>query len=342
MGVNRRMWWRSGLFACLAGSAALWSYAAGTDVQQGLEAYRAGEDGRAQEVRAADAKTGDPRTSDPEAQFFLGHPYQQGLGVDRDLVQVYRRYAVAAARGYRDAEIACDAIAGRMTSGDLAAVRATATPVASGNRDKARAKIQLAETPGARADALRAAVERGDIVTVADLLDAGADPDLRFPGGDPLLLRAIKRNHGDVTLALISAGANVSASDRIGWTPLMIAVFGGQDDLAAILLEQRADPDRESDDGTTARDLAAYREQADLLALMDDPGALAAGSAPQPVPAPEARPGRNPNPCPHPSWNLVPKHGSRGIRSLPRNHPQCRFPRHVPSSPKGRSRRAGI
>lgn len=120
-----------------------------------------------------------------------------------------------------------------------------------------------------RDSAFLAAVERGDVVSVAELLEAGADPDLRFADGDPLLLRAIKRNHGNVALALMSAGAKVSAADSFGWTPLMIAVLGGQDDLAAILLERQADPDRAADDGTTARSIAAMREQDELLALMD-------------------------------------------------------------------------
>ena len=173
--------------------------------------------------------------------------------------------------------------------------------------DRTGTGIQVAQTAATGADALRAAVERGDIVTVADLLDAGADPDLRFSDGDPLLLRAIKRNHGDVTLALISAGADVSAADSIGWTPLMIAVFGGQDDLAAILLEEGADPDRESDDGTTARDLAAFREQGDLLAMMDDPGALAAGPAVQPLPAPAEPSPPQAEPQPEPQGQAEPE-----------------------------------
>ncbi len=272
------MWWRSSLFGCLA----LLSQGALADVQQGLKAYQAGDYGLAHEAWRGDALAGDPL-----AQFLLGHLFERGLGVREDLVQAYRWYAMAAAQNNKDAQIARDSVELRMSPEDLAEARSGLATDQSG-----RGPVDQVPAAGSSLeDSLRAAVERGDVGLVAELLETGGDPSLRFSDGEPLLLRAIKRSHGDVALALMSSGADIFAADKLGWTPLMTAIFGGQYDLAAILLEQQADPDHAARDGTTARALAAQREQAELLALMGAPVMMPSDLPPAPpAPLPTAKP----------------------------------------------------
>jgi len=59
------------------------------------------------------------RTGHAAAQYMLGRLYQEGRGIDRDLVQAYAWYDVSALGGYSLAGPARDALAQQMTAGQL-------------------------------------------------------------------------------------------------------------------------------------------------------------------------------------------------------------------------------
>jgi TPR repeat protein len=54
------------------------------------------------------------------AQYYLGIAYGNGQGVPKDLVQSYKWFEVAAARGYKDAIQGRQAAAERMSSAQIA------------------------------------------------------------------------------------------------------------------------------------------------------------------------------------------------------------------------------
>ena len=277
----------------------------GADVNRGLEAYEAGDYVAAFEDWAAEAQDGDPT-----AQFLLAHLYEGGLGVEADPVEAYLWYNLAAGQGYEDAEIGRDRVADSLTDAQLAAVReetesldgeteavlveaeevvlAADGPEAEADTEATDAKATDAEATDSLSpeEALLDAVLRDDVGQAAGLLAVGGDPDLRFSDGDPILLEAARQGYVSLVLTLIGAGATLDATGDAGWTPLMVAIEGGHENLAAILLRQGADPFAIAADGTTAADLAAEREQTALLDLIGEaPGAVETAVA-EPLPAP--------------------------------------------------------
>jgi hypothetical protein len=69
---------------------------------------------------------------------------------------------------------------------------------------------------------------------------------------------------------LISAGANVNARDRWGWSALSMCGYGGFVDIAKLLLEHGADMDNVDVDGDTPEMLAANRGHANVVFLFEE------------------------------------------------------------------------
>ncbi|MGM0516758.1 MAG: peptidoglycan-binding protein [Pseudomonadota bacterium] len=57
---------------------------------------------------------------DPDAQYMLGRLHESGRGTPQDFVQAHKWYNLAASRGHRHAAEARDALAERMTAGQIA------------------------------------------------------------------------------------------------------------------------------------------------------------------------------------------------------------------------------
>jgi peptidoglycan hydrolase-like protein with peptidoglycan-binding domain len=92
------------------------------DYQQGTIAYQEGRYTSAFIEFKESAQSGHAA-----AQYMLGRLYQEGRGVDRDLVQAYAWYDVSALAGYSPAGSARDALGPQLTAGQLQ----TATQLAS-------------------------------------------------------------------------------------------------------------------------------------------------------------------------------------------------------------------
>ncbi len=158
----------------------------------------------------------------------------------------------------------------------------------------------------ARADLLddmQQAIKNGNTDTVQELLGKGFDANATDPDGNTLLILAAREGQGDIARALVDAGAQVNQRNRFGetalmlavfkgnkeialylldkgaairqkgWTPLLYAAFGGQVDMAQMLLARGADPNERSDNGTTPLMLAAKSGSVELVNLLLKAGA---------------------------------------------------------------------
>lgn len=154
--------------------------------------------------------------------------------------------------------------------------------------------------------ALMWAVAAGHLEVAKVLLDAGANPDAQarvseltkrknadFPSGGFAALHWAARNGDEAMIRLlVSHKAKLSLRNGDGSTPMMLAIVNARFDIAALLLDLKADPDdgslyyvTEMRDATTdwrARDGTVYRAQHDnkLTALDLTRRLLEAGASP--------------------------------------------------------------
>jgi len=89
-------------------------------------------------------------------------------------------------------------------------------------------------------DAWRGAVVRGSISIVHKLIDAGVDPNYRFPDGQSAIMVAAIRDNVDLVTLLLEHGGDINFRDNAGITPLMIAAANGHTAVVRLLLEKRA------------------------------------------------------------------------------------------------------
>jgi len=125
----------------------------------------------------------------------------------------------------------------------------------------------LRETDEFGRSALHYAAADGDAAEVARLLAEGADP------GQPDAVRftplhfAAQEQHPQVITMLVTAGADLCATDRWGNTPLWRAIFTarGQRAAADALIAHGADPDAANSMGISPRRLAERFGLGDLI-----------------------------------------------------------------------------
>lgn len=131
---------------------------------------------------------------------------------------------------------------------------------------------------------LASAAQEGNIRDIAQLLDAGADIEMRddrYWDMTPLGIAAHKGHHPAVRL-LLDRGASIDAQDKAGDTPLMNSVYDSRREALEELLKRGANRDIQNNKGLTAADLARKRS--------DDFIRKALGVNPEPVPIPPAPP----------------------------------------------------
>ena len=117
------------------------------------------------------------------------------------------------------------------------------------------------------------ASERGNIVTVRSLLDAGTDVDHANKNGFTALLYASKNGHTETVQILLAAGAKVEHVDEDGNTALMHASYNGHTETVQILLAAGAKVDHVDVDGNTALMDASYKGHTEIVRML-----LAAGA----------------------------------------------------------------
>jgi ankyrin repeat protein len=152
-------------------------------------------------------------------------------------------------------------------------------------------------------DDMIAAVANDRASEVKALLARGVDPNIVDPNGDPLLCVAARAGYGATVDALLAAKASVDARTRTGdtammgaaleghldvvkklrtsgaaldykgWTPLIYASTGGRDNVVAYLLDQGANVNAESANGTTALMMAVREGKGTTVDLLVKRGA---------------------------------------------------------------------
>ena len=133
---------------------------------------------------------------------------------------------------------------------------------------------------------------------VKRLLARGMDANSVDPNGDPLLFTAARAGYRATIDVLLAAKANVNAKNRFGdtplmaaslnghleivrrlrmhgaeldprgWTPLIYAATGGHDDVVAYLLDEGANINAQSPNGTTALMMAVRERRASTFDLL--------------------------------------------------------------------------
>ena len=121
---------------------------------------------------------------------------------------------------------------------------------------------------------LQAAVVRGDIDAMTQLLDNGAEVDQATKDGvTRLLYIACVEGHVDAARLLLDKGAEVDRAMSEGWdkgkTPLYIACQQGHVDAARLLLEKGAEVDRATNWGATPLSIAKRKGHSAVVALLE-------------------------------------------------------------------------
>jgi ankyrin repeat protein len=91
-------------------------------------------------------------------------------------------------------------------------------------------------------DSLHRAIKRGDVVGVRDYLRAGGSVSAKDRYGWTPILMAAKQGHTPIVRLLVEAGASVNESSSIDYTPLAAAAIAGSSETVAYLLDRGADP----------------------------------------------------------------------------------------------------
>ena len=120
------------------------------------------------------------------------------------------------------------------------------------------------------------AAERGDVVEVKRLIDAGADVNFQDNKGETALIstvRSVIRGKSDVAQTLIDAGADVNIQSYNGSTALQIAVLFEHRDVVGVLIDAGANLDIQNDYGDTALTYAAQIGDSDTAQTLIDAGA---------------------------------------------------------------------
>ncbi|HEX6163856.1 MAG TPA: ankyrin repeat domain-containing protein [Vicinamibacterales bacterium] len=148
-------------------------------------------------------------------------------------------------------------------------------------RDAAAVKALLkngADVNAAQGDGMTAlhwAATNGDAALTQMLLSAGANirATTRLGGITPLLM-ASQAGHAQVVAALLAAGADANSSTATGATALMLAARSGNTDTVTRLIETGADINaREKGFGQTALMVAAGLDRAEVVKLLMSRGA---------------------------------------------------------------------
>ncbi|MEQ9557068.1 MAG: ankyrin repeat domain-containing protein [Rhodospirillales bacterium] len=116
-------------------------------------------------------------------------------------------------------------------------------------------------------DLVRAAAA-GDLVRLAQLLQAGADPNVVGTDWRSPLIHAVGQGRLDMVRALVRAGARVDWQDADKVTPLILAAHGGYPGVAEYLILAGADPMVTDRWGRRALDYALMRGKNDAVARM--------------------------------------------------------------------------
>ncbi|MGI9296313.1 MAG: ankyrin repeat domain-containing protein [Gammaproteobacteria bacterium] len=108
----------------------------------------------------------------------------------------------------------------------------------------------------------------GDTVKIAELIAAGADPDMEGPFGAPALLYAARHGQAEAIEALIFGGATWLASDDRGLTGTMVGVLAGHVNVVSVLMARGAPINQRDENGWTPLIYASQHGHVPLASLI--------------------------------------------------------------------------
>ena len=116
------------------------------------------------------------------------------------------------------------------------------------------------------------AVENGDIQSVRELLDRGADPNSRDDYDNTTLILALINRNGNIEIIrlLLDRGADPNLQNDRGYTVLMNASMFGYTEIVRLLLDRGADPYIRNCHNNTASMIAERHGYNDVATLIRD------------------------------------------------------------------------
>jgi ankyrin repeat protein len=150
--------------------------------------------------------------------------------------------------------------------------------VAGGDPALAKHLLQAGADPGATnttgGSVLMYAAWRGDPECMRLILEQKVEIDQAAENGWTALMMAAAKGHEAAAGALLAAGANPTVVDVYGWTPLMRAAYAGREDVVRLLLDHpETDVEIVNDRGQTALHLAVIAEHEEIASLLIEHGA---------------------------------------------------------------------
>ncbi len=116
--------------------------------------------------------------------------------------------------------------------------------------------------------------ENISLAKVKDLLEKGADVEVKDEKGWTPLMWACAKGHADVARLMIENGADIEAKSEDGSTALMFACWKGHADVARLMIEKGADVKAKGVKGVTALMWACVNGHADVARLMIEKGPM--------------------------------------------------------------------
>ena len=111
--------------------------------------------------------------------------------------------------------------------------------------------------------ALSEAAWKGDLKQVQELLDRGANVNVKNAHGETALMRSAGMGHWAVVKLLLDRGADVNVKDRRGDTALLLASSGRRPEIVKLLLDKGAQANVKDKFGSTplmmAQDLETFK-----------------------------------------------------------------------------------
>ena len=121
--------------------------------------------------------------------------------------------------------------------------------------------------------ALEGASQHGHLEIVRLLVEKGANVNTKTEKGHTALMAAAQYGHSNIVQFLLDKGADVNSSYITGKTPLMAATENHHTDTVKMLLDKGADVNLKRRDGKTALSIAIQYHYADLINLLKQAGA---------------------------------------------------------------------
>lgn len=121
---------------------------------------------------------------------------------------------------------------------------------------------------------LHKAVKDGDYYAARNAIVKGANVNARDDYGVPLIYVAAESGNAGMVYLLVDAGANPDLTDRkTSTTALMTAAQRNNSDMAKMLIQRKANLDKEDKSGETALIKASRLGHEDIVRMLIDAGA---------------------------------------------------------------------